>query len=76
MIGLNLLLVAALPAGIAITTSFFITNLIVDKRKLAGMPREQVSQAVPIWRSFLALLGPAAIAFSIHALLFVNGKVR
>ena len=76
MSGMAWVLTAVLLAGVGMTYCLFRTNLIIDYRKLSGLSVAEINHAVPLWRGFLGLLGPAAIVFSIHALLIVNGVLR
>lgn len=72
MTRLLVILYGILAAGIAVTALTFGSNLILNRRNPAGMaPREQAN-AVPLWRGLVAVLGLAAIVFSIHALLYVH----
>jgi hypothetical protein len=76
MSGMAWILTTVLLAGVGMTYSLFRTNLIIDYSKLSEFSAAEISRAVPLWRGFLGLLGPAAIVFSIHALLIVNGVLK
>ncbi|HZL24912.1 MAG TPA: hypothetical protein VFC39_00110 [Acidobacteriaceae bacterium] len=76
MSGMAWVLTAVLLVGAGMTYCLLRTNLIIDYRKLSGLSTAEISRAVPFWRAFLGLLGLAAIVFSIHALLIVNGVLK
>ena len=72
MTRLDLVLSCVLIAGIAVSALTLGTNLILNQKKLAGMSAQEKAAATPLWRGLIAVLGFAAIVFSIYALLYVH----